>query len=63
LAGGDVAKGREEIRCRQCRKLVVVAEYTRVEFKCPRCGMLNIFVKKADKPVDDHPIGRIDFTA
>ena len=55
--------GPGNIRCIKCRKLVARGQFIWIEFKCARCGEVNIFPKKADKPVDMSTGSRIDFTA
>jgi len=29
------------VRCNQCRKKLLEAEFIRISIKCPRCGYLN----------------------
>lgn len=31
-----------EIRCASCNKKLAMADYKRLEIKCPRCGALNL---------------------
>ena len=31
-----------EIRCANCNKKLAMADYKRLEIKCPRCGALNL---------------------
>jgi phage FluMu protein Com len=32
----------DEIRCDQCQRKLALAQYVRLDIKCPRCGTLNV---------------------
>ncbi|MGJ7611290.1 MULTISPECIES: Com family DNA-binding transcriptional regulator [unclassified Variovorax] len=40
----------EEMRCGRCSKKLAVAQYLRLEIKCPRCGTLNVWRAQSPTP-------------
>ncbi len=43
----------QDIRCRQCAKLLARAVYTYLEIKCPRCRVINSL--KAESLAPERP--------
>lgn len=40
----------QEVRCGHCSRKLAVAEYVRLDIKCPRCGTLNVLRAESPKP-------------
>ena|GEM_PF-3704448 len=46
-----------EIRCKKCKRLLIIAKRVDGEIKCPKCGFINGVLYPIPKPLENFPVG------